>query len=204
MKKVLTVLAIMAIAMGMVFAADGPSVSQSAGAEGSLTLDGSKTATLNVKFTPSDDMAKFFEIGFSALEVTQPSTGVPSVTPTADLVLEASDTMGDEASGSVYVYWIIKGVKVNIEMEAGANLSNIDDLSNTIKWKASVGDSATESGKSSSIVVNGSTPIDATSSEDPLKIGSTQVTVSTVDIAETAVTTKEYSSSLTLSIKSAE
>ena len=202
MKKVLTVLAIMAIAMGMVFAVDPGKgkISNSSSESGTLTTEG-YSAELNVKFKATENMAKFFEIGFSNAEVKKTDDGdIPTVEAADTLELTAPDTIGADASGNIYVYWIVKGINANVSMKAGGDMTTITD-STTIKWQASVeDDKVTSSGDSAQTIQVNSSEISADSG---IVVDSQQITVSTVDIANTAIAANsEYSSTLTLTIAS--
>ena len=200
MKKVLTVLAIMAIAMGMVFAESNLSSSASTG--GNLSFDGS--ADLNVKFTPTTDMTQFFDIGFSGNQITGLVDGsIPDVTAKSDITLdqEVSGGTGDyqNAENSVYLYYIVKGANVKISMQADGDLtySGISD-GNTISWKAKANDVEVSSSDVSATEV---VTVDATSE---IKAYSYPITISTVNLAsKTLKADQEYSSTLKLTIAAA-
>ena len=207
MKKVLTVLAIMAIAMGMVFATEGSISSSGANLE---ALDFDQSAELNVTFTPTTEMATFFEVGFTEAPVEKTADGgVPAVTPstTLELAFRENATMGEDASGTTYVYWIVKGFKANVSIMAGDHMTNTDSVGTSIKWRATVGEdgNSTNSGETDSVdvatniegVTGGSTAV--------VVVGSQPITISTVNLASTEFTAnKTYSSKLTLQIESVQ
>lgn len=200
MKKVLTVLAIMAIAMGMVFAESNLSSSASTGSN--LSFDGS--ADLNVKFTPTTDMTQFFDIGFSSNQINGLVDGsIPDVTAKSDITLdqEVSGGTGDyqNAENSVYLYYIVKGANVKISMQADGDLtySGISD-GNTISWKAEANKVEVSS---SDVDATEVVEVDATSE---IQVNSYPITISTVNLAsKTLKANQEYSSTLKLTIASA-
>lgn len=200
MKKVLTVLAIMAIAMGMVFAKSNLSSSASKGSK--LSFDG--FADLNVKFTPTTDMTQFFDIGFSSNYITGLVDGsIPDVTAKSDITLdqEVSGGTGDyqNVENSVYLYYIVKGANVIISMQADGDLtySGISD-GNTISWKAKANDVEVSSSDEDATEV---VKVDATSG---IKAYSYPITISTVNLAsKTLKANQEYSSTLKLTIAAA-
>lgn len=199
MKKVLTVLAIMAIAMGMVFATSNLTDSASTG--NSLSFDGS--ADLTVKFTPDTDMTQFFDIGFSsnAINGLTEDNSIPDVTAKNDITLtkEVSGGTGDyQNAESVYLYYIVKGANVRISMQAGDNLSYDSNDGDTISWKAVANDvEVSSSADAASEVVT----VEATSE---IKAYSYPITISTVNLASTTLKAdQEYSSTLKLTIAAA-
>lgn len=207
MKKVLLVLAIMAIAMGMVFAAEG---SISSSGENLKALNFDQSAELNVTFTPTTEMATFFEVGFTEAPVKKTADGgVPVVTPSTTLELDFREnaTMGEDASGTTYVYWIVKGFKANVSIMAGNNMTNTDSDGTSIKWRATVGEDGNSTNSGESAFANVATNIEGVTGENTavVVVGSQPITISTVNLASTEFTANTtYSSKLTLQIKSVQ
>lgn len=207
MKKVLTVLAIMAIAMGMVFATEGSISSSGANLE-ALNFD--QSAKLNVTFTPTTDMATFFEVGFTEAPVEETADGgVPVVNPstTLELAFRENATMGEDASGTTYVYWIVKGFKADVSITAGNDMTNDDSDGTSIKWRATVGEDGNSTNSGESVSADVVTDIEGVTGGNTavVVVGSQPITISTVNLAGTNFTAnKTYSSKLTLQIESVQ
>lgn len=214
MKKVLTLLAIMAIAMGMVFADGTGSVSGEA--TGSDQLDFSnKTATLDVTLDLTDGkLGKYFEIGFAseAIGAIGENNAVPTAKVLTSLELTETTSGGDvqNAADTAFIYWIIKGADVDISMKTGADMTTTEDTGSTkIKWKASTATSANGEGGIAGTSTSGAESVTKIadvkavsddSSTAVVKSGSIPLTVSTVDLLTTSVVDGSYSGILTLSI----
>ena len=193
MKKVLTLLALMAIVMGMAFAdvyVSGTAPTGSEKAEIEVVLDLS-----------SNDLAKAFTIGFSTVDVTTYGQEIPTAT---QITLDENTADGEVAnSTAVYVYWIVKGQKVDVKMQATEKLTSDSD-STGIDWSVSAPlngtgadvESSTVGGTTSNTVTVAT--VDATSK---LMVDSTPLTVSTENLLTTDTTQQEsYSGTLALTI----
>ena len=116
MKKVLTVLAIMAIATGMVFAADAGFI---AGREVSEIAEG---ADLKVTLQVDENMQNYFEIGFSGENVT---TFEQEVTPLTKLTIATEKGNGEigNAGNDAFVYWKAKGADITVSLAKSDNMT---------------------------------------------------------------------------------
>ena len=202
MKKVLTLLAIMAIAMGMVFAVEGN------GGASSSTVDGVGSATMEVTLNLSGDLKNYYEIGFS----TAPVTSVPTDgTITQKTTIALDDSTGADGniknSDEVYVYWVIKGDTVDLTLSTGDGLKS-DSSGADVEWKAVLStptsgtlDAATatsaDSVSASIIGINGE-------SESGANAGSAKLDISTVNLLTTADVKGNYTGTLTLTVAAAE
>ena len=208
MKKVLTLLAIMAIAMGMVFADGTGSVSGEA--TGSDQLDFSnKTATLDVTLDLTDGkLGKYFEIGFAseAIGAIGENNAVPTAKVLTSLELTETTSGGDvqNAADTAFIYWIIKGnPKLKISLSADGAMTGETDT-NKINWKVSW-----DTNKSIGTDKNYSTNTSASYSgvqvhadEKTIDVGYKPLTIITQDISEAAA--DSYSGKLTLTIEPTE
>ena len=209
MKKVLLVLAILAIAMTTVFAVEGT------GSASNTSLDTKGTsATLEVTLNLTSDLANYVEVGFSSNEVKTTNVGEGTANGVSDATVIKSIALteangGDLSNpdGTAYVYWIIKGLSgttANITLEAGQHLAQ-ESGDPTITWiataKTSEGDKSTtsygQSGSASAATV--ATVI----SDGSLEVGSAPLKISTVDLLNTTVTQGDYAGTLTIKIASA-
>ena len=214
MKKVLTLLAIMAIAMGMVFADGTGSVSGEATGDGNLDFSSNNTATLDVTLDLTDGrLGKYFEIGFASEAIG--AIGENNVVPTAkvltSLALTETTSGGDvqNAADTAFIYWIVKGANVDISMQTGSDMTTTEDSNATkIKWKASTATSTNGEGGLAATSSSGAASaekiadVNAVSGDSTavVKSGSIPLTVSTVDLLTTSVVDGSYSGTLTLSI----
>lgn len=203
MKKVLTLLAVMAIAMGMVFAVEGN------GGASSSTVDGVGSATMEVTLDMSadSDLKNYYEIGFS----TAPVSAVPtdgSITQKTTIAL--NDSTGADGniknSDDVYVYWIIKGDNVNLSLTTGDGLVS-DDGGTAVEWKAVL--SAPTSGTLSTPETtskNAETPASIMGIDGSTNVaaGSAKLDISTVNLLTTADVKGNYTGTLTLTVAAAE
>ena len=217
MKKVLTLLAIMAIAMGVVFAAEGTG-SDSTTSQGSLSgVSATLVATLDLT---EEQYTNYFEIGFTGSAVsyeTGSNNALPEIEPITTVPLEVTE--GGEAQntdGTAHVYWIIKGntSPVTVSLTTGAAMAK-DGGDPTIAWKASatpitvdfgVGDAETVTKEATATSSSDSTnPVTVAKIDNPtaskVVAGSTPLSISTVGLLTTTVENAVYSGTLTLNIK---
>ena len=205
MKKVLTLLVIMTIVLGTVFAAPGT------GNASSEDLSSGFNATMEVTLDLSSDsdLTKYFEIGFSTAPVTAVPTEESPVTPKTTIKLEdATGADGDiRNKEDVYIYWIVKGDNVDLTLSTGAALDSSEVDATDIHWSATIGTISGEGGTASDSEArsDGSndtasvTGIDGTSA---IKVGSAPLTISTIDLLSTTGVNGNYTGKLTLSIAS--
>lgn len=220
MKKVLTLLAIMAIAMGVVFAAEGTGSGSTTSQESLSGVSATLEATLDLT---EEQYTQYFEIGFTGSAVsyeTGSNNALPEIEPITTVPLEVTE--GGEAQntdGSAHVYWIIKGntSPVTVSLTTGAAMAK-DGGKATIAWKASAtpitvdfGDEDAEtvtSGvaavTSSSNTTNPGSPVTVATIDNPTSskvvAGSTALSISTVGLLTTTVGNAVYSGTLTLNI----
>lgn len=198
MKKVLFVLALLAIACSFGFAASGSS--------SNTVLASVEDATLEVTLDLSEtNVDEYYEIGFTADNslASYESGNIPDVTPLP--TLELTDTTGGtngnikNTDGSAYVYWIVKSTTpVNISLQTGADMKTNPADTTKIKWTASAGDATSNSNGDSEGAAD---VVQTVTSAGSLAVGSVSLTVSTVDLLTTTVTPDaSYSGTLTLSI----
>ena len=202
MKKVLFVLALLAIACSFGFAASGSSSNTVLTSVENATLE----VTLNLATTNVDE---YYEIGFTADNslASYESGNIPDVTPLEKL--ELTDTTGGtngnikNAANSAYVYWIVKSsTPVNISLQTGADMKTNPADTTKIKWTASAGGATSNSNGDSEGTAD---VVQAVSASGSLAVGSVSLTVSTVDLLTTTVTPDaSYSGTLTLSIAAQE
>ena len=129
MRKVLSVLAIMAIATGMVFAADAGFI---AGREVSEIAEG---ADLKVTLQVDENMQNYFEIGFSGENVT---TFEQEVTPLTKLTIATEKGNGEigNAGNDAFVYWKAKGADITVSLAKSDNMTG-DQGDETLSWNVS-------------------------------------------------------------------
>ena len=199
MKKVLTVLAILAIAMGMTFAADVINVS------GDVPT-GSESAQIKVvlDLSKETDLTKYFEIGFSSSPVTYTASedpNLPTVAPLEEINLsENNNGEAVSAANSAYIYWIVKNQKISISMKAGENLKSTSDTTGIV-WTASANSVSSKAGDADATEV---ITVDATQEGSKIIGSSTPLTVSTQNLLTNEnLKAEEYSSTLTLTISTA-
>lgn len=204
MKKVLTLLAVMAIAMGMVFAVEGN------GGASSSTVDGVGSATMEVTLDMSadSDLKNYYEIGFSTTSVSAvPTDGYITQKKTTIALNDSTGADGNiKNSDDVYVYWIIKGDNVNLSLTTGDGLVS-DDGGTDVEWKAVL--SAPTSGTLSTPETtseNAETPASITGIDGSTNVaaGSAKLDISTVKLLTTADVKGNYTGTLTLTVAAAE
>ena len=211
MKKVLVMLAVMAIAMGVVVAAPGTGEY----AVNVLTDARTDKATLEVTLDlgPNSALGKHYQIGFTTTDVKGFSAGdlgTTGIAPLKTVALDKATTDGDLTHHEkVYVYWAIKAPQANSEniklgLSLPGNMTSASDTANGIKW------SVTPEGVDAIATTYVGTP---ESNDEVKKIKTTgemiidcmPITISTVDLRGTSTTEEEsYSTTLTLSIATIE
>ncbi len=193
MKKVLTLLAIMAIAMGVVFA-------ESSVSDLSATANG--TAELEVTLTLDANTDSYYEFGFSSNEVTLTEAGdVSDVTPLETLELTKVDG-GDysNAKTPAYVYWISKnlsGSEIKVEMAMSDQLTGTTNTESKIDW------SATANSKTATTLTSGSKSVEleTIAAGGDLTVVSYPLTVTTENLLTTeGIVADTYKSTLSLTI----
>lgn len=196
MKKVLVMLAVMAIAMGSVFSADPAPMGT--GSQTATNLSSLDPATLQVTLDLGSEsgLGKHYQVGFSSVEVKD----IDDVADAKTLPLETPTATGD-LSGTTNVYWAIKdsaSLSYKIALNIAANLKS--DSDNTgIAWKVAVG----EGGEAEEVTVSDAstyTAIKTISTTGGFDVDSLPLTISTVGLRSTA-TTKNESYSGTLFVK---
>lgn len=203
MKKVLTLLAIMAIAMGMVFAVAGNGSVSGSSSEGTADFSG-QSATLEIALTLDGSTGSYFEIGFANKEISK-LDDVTSDAVIKTLTLDQLSNGGDysNADGTAYVYWVVKNLNdedVKIQLKAGDAMAENGDGGTSIAWKAT----ATTDSTSVSTDSTNKTAADVASvnakDASSVVVDSATLTVSTVDLLNTTVSEASYSGTLTLTI----
>lgn len=193
MKKVLTLLAIMAIAMGVVFA-------ESSVSDLSATANG--TAELEVTLTLDANTDSYYEFGFSSNEVTLTDAGdVSDVTPLETLALTKVDG-GDysNAKTPAYVYWISKnlsGSEIKVSMSMNDQLTGTTNVDSKIDW------SATANSKTATTLTPGSKSVEleTIAASGDLTVVSYPLTVTTENLLTTdGIVADTYKSTLSLTI----
>lgn len=210
MKKVLVMLAVMAIAMGVVVAAPGTGEY----AVNVLTDARTDKATLEVTLDlgSGSNLGKHYQIGFTSTNVKDytPAQLDAGITPLKTVALDKATTDGDLTHEEpVYVYWAIKAPKAESEniklgLSLPGNMTSDTDTENGVKW------SVTPEG----VDAIATTAVGTAASNDAVKkvkttgemiIDCMPITISTVDLRETSTTKEEsYSTTLTLSIATVE
>lgn len=193
MKKVLTLLAIMAIAMGVVFA-------ESSVSDLSATANG--TAELEVTLTLDANTDSYYEFGFSSNKVTlTDASDVSDVTPLETLALTKVDG-GDysNAKTPAYVYWISKnlsGSEIKVEMSMTDQLTGTTNVDSKIDW------SATVNSKTATTLTPGSKTVEleTIAASRDLTVVSYPLTVTTENLLTTDnIVADTYKSTLSLTI----
>ena len=204
MKKVLTVLAIMAIVMGMMFAEGTGSVSGD-----DLTSEGSATLEVTLDLTDTD-LTNYYEIGFSSTEPSLSSSDVQNVTVLKSIALtEASGADFTNPDGTAYIYWVVNGLDekaIDVKMKVGDGLANSDGTA-TIDWKATAtlvsGNSSVSSETTSKAAPSGATTVETIETSDGrVAFGCAELKIATVGLLSSGATSDSYSSTLTLTISS--
>lgn len=203
MKKVLTLLAVMAIAMGMVFAVEGTGSVSGSASEGTADF-ANKSATLEVALTLDGSTGSYFEIGFANKEISS-LDDVTSDAVIKTLTLDQLSNGGDysNADGTAYVYWVVKNLNdedVKIQLTAGDAMAEDGEGGTSINWKATATtDSASVSTDSTDKDVAVVASVNAKDAATAV-VDSAALTVSTVDLLNTTVSEASYSGTLTLTI----
>lgn len=203
MKKVLTLLAVMAIAMGMVFAVEGTGSVSGSASEGTADF-ANKSATLEVALTLDGSTGSYFEIGFANKEISS-LDDVTSDAVIKTLTLDQLSNGGDysNADGTAYVYWVVKNLNdedVKIQLTAGDAMAEDGEGGTSINWKATATtDSASVSTDSTDKDVAVVASVNAQDVATAV-VDSAALTVSTVDLLNTTVSEASYSGTLTLTI----
>ena len=203
MKKVLTLLAVMAIAMGMVFAVEGTGSVSGSASEGTADF-ANKSATLEVALTLDGSTGSYFEIGFANKEISS-LDDVTSDAVIKTLTLDQLSNGGDysNADGTAYVYWVVKNLNdedVKIQLTAGDAMAEDGEGGTSINWKATATtDSASVSTDSTDKDVAVVASVNAKDVATAV-VDSAALTVSTVDLLNTTVSEASYSGTLTLTI----
>lgn len=203
MKKVLTLLAVMAIAMGMVFAVEGTGSVSGSASEGTADF-ANKSATLEVALTLDGSTGSYFEIGFANKEISS-LDDVTSDAVIKTLTLAQLSNGGDysNADGTAYVYWVVKNLNdedVKIQLTAGDAMAEDGEGGTSINWKATATtDSASVSTDSTDKDVAVVASVNAKDVATAV-VDSAALTVSTVDLLNTTVSEASYSGTLTLTI----
>lgn len=203
MKKVLTLLAVMAIAMGMVFAVEGTGSVSGSASEGTADF-ANKSATLEVALTLDGSTGSYFEIGFANKEISS-LDDVTSDAVIKTLTLDQLSNGGDysNADGTAYVYWVVKNLNdedVKIQLTAGDAMAEDGEGGTFINWKATATtDSASVSTDSTDKDVAVVASVNAKDAATAV-VDSAALTVSTVDLLNTTVSEASYSGTLTLTI----
>lgn len=192
MKKVLVMLAVMAIAMGSVFSADPAPMGT--GSQTATNLASLDPATLQVTLNLGE-LGKHYQVGFSSVEVKD----IDDVADATTLPLETPTATGD-LSGTTNVYWAIKdtaGVPYKIALNIAENLKS--DTDNTgIAWKVAI-----DGGDVAEVAVSNAstyTTIKTIETSGKFDVDSLPLTISTIGLRSTA-TTQSESYSGTLSVK---
>lgn len=207
MKKVLVMLAVMAIAMGVVVAAEGTGEY----AVNALTDASTDKATLEVTLDlgPNSNLGKHYQIGFTTTDVkgfSAEDLGTTGIAPLKTVALDKATTDGDLTHDeTVYVYWAIKAPKAESEniklgLSLPGNMTSATDTENGIKWSVTPdGITAIETETVGAAVSNEAVKKVQTTGE--MIIDCMPITISTVDLRGTNTTKEEsYSTTLTLSI----
>ena len=201
MKKVLTVLALIAIATSFAFAAEGTGSSSAAAVVdvAPATLE----VTLDLSGTNFDE---YFEIGFTSTAVTYKGTGaIPEVEAIKTLPLDdaTGSLNGDikNKDNSAHIYWIVKSSSaVDIKLKAGAPMKASSQES-YIQWEAAAGGVTSTSGTPEEKTTEGSeVVVKEITDKNTVVAGSVPLTVSTVNLLTTSTEDDTYSGTLTLSI----
>lgn len=222
MKRFLVMLAIMAIAMAGVFAAEP--ATESTGGSGSFVATGSAwsdaggSATLEVTLDlgPESPLGKYYEVGFTDTDVTDFSADdfyaeVRTFGKVTTVALDKiTDTDDVENSDPVYVYWAIratKGSKYNIGLSLPGNMTVGSD-STGINWSVTPGkgaDSTTAITTTQAGGEVGKEDVKVVTANEKMVIGCFPITISTENLrSKTDIDYKnEYKTTLTLTVKGA-
>ena len=193
MRKVLVTLALMAIAMGMVFAeAAAGNVNGTDVAD--LTNGAKLTVTLDMV---DDDNSKYFEIGFTSKALaddTVPTAANP-VTPLETVALTERVEGGEmqNTANSAYVYYIVKGAAVKISLGIADALKATGDETG-IDWQV-VANGKTISSTGDAVEIE-----DNIGSSGVTKVKSYPLSISTVGLLSDTTVKAEYSGDLVVSI----
>lgn len=209
MKRFLVMLAIMAIAMTGVFAAEGT---------GSYVLTDELTgattdkATLEVTLdlTPESEYGRYYQIGFTKEDNVASFTAddLESIEPVKTIALATLTETDDLTNSDVNVYWAIRipsDESVNIGLKLGGNMTASSSDPSGIKWSVTPGEGATKKDALTTTAVGegGAASEEAVVSVQgtgALAFGSFPITISTVDLRTTAIEYKKYSAELTVMV----
>ena len=222
MKRFLTMLAIMAIAMTGVFAEE-PTTEPSGGtgsfvATGSTWSEAGGSATLEVTLDLGEDspLGKYYEIGFTDTDVNgfsaddfyaeERAFGTVTNVP-LDKVTDDDDV---ENSDPIYVYWAIraaKDTKYNIGLSLPGNMT-ADSDSEGITWSVTPGEGADSTAPITTAEANTAVTdedVKVVTAADKMVIGCFPITISTENLRSRTELDyeNEYKAILTLTVKSA-
>ena len=209
MKRFLTMLAIMAIAMTGVFAAEGTG---SYVLTDNLTGASTDKATLEVTLdlSPESAYGRYYQIGFTKKDNVSnfAADDLESIEPVKTIALATLTETDDLTNSDVNVYWAIRipsEESVKIGLKLGGNMISTTDQTTGIKWSVTPGEGATnrDALTTSGVGELGSDSEEAVISVQGtgvLKFGSFPITISTVDLRTTEIEYEEYSAKLTVMI----
>ena len=189
MKKFLVMLAILAIAIA--------GVSAEARWTGT-TLDTNSKAEVQVSLDLGGDLGRYYQIGFSEVEVT-PATDLATLSLETEIVLDQEQNSGEiqNAANSTYVYYAVQipsGESVNIGFEIAKNLT-ADGDDEGIVWTASANSKTATAGES-----EGKAVITTVQGNGELQVDSFPVTVSTSGLRSHEYVAKKYTGNLVVTV----
>ena len=206
MRKVLTLLAILAISMGIVFAT--PGTGSTSGDD--LTSEGSASLEVTLDLTDTD-LSNFYEIGFSSTKPQLSSSDVQNVTVLKSIALtEASGADFTNPDGTAYIYWVVQGLDENaidVKMKVGEGLKTSEGDA-TINWSATAtldgGVSVTS--KTADKAAPGAAEVvkNIATGDGRVAFGTAELKIATVDLLTSGATSGKYSGTLTLTISNQE
>lgn len=209
MKKVFVMLAIMAIAMGVVIAEPAGTGEY---AVNKLTNADTDKATLEVTLDlgGGSSLLNHYQIGFTSTDVSDYSAADldAGITPLKTVALDQATTDGDLTHDEkVYMYWAIKAPSsesenIKIGLSLAGNMTSDTDTSNGIKWSVTPG---------SGTAIETAAVKTPVSDDDVVKVQTTgdmiidclPLTISTVDLRENTTYEEEaYRTELTVMVAS--
>ena len=198
MKKVLVMLAIMAIAMGSVFSADPAPMGTGSQIETDFNSLDPATLQVTLDLGSESGLGKHYQVGFSSAAVEK----IADVADARTLPLKTPTATGD-LSGTTNVYWAIKdtaSTTYKIALNIAANLKSDNDNTG-IAWKVAVGEGGEAEEDVTVSDASTYTTIKTIETTGGFDVDSLPLTISTVGLRSTATTQSEsYSGTLFVKI----